>query len=443
MLTIRRLKPATHKRVVLVFVDQAVNSISNFITGVAIAQLSGAAQFGEYMLVLMIWLVAVGVHRRLISEPMIVVSRSADTHAALVADGLRAELILGGVASAGVAAAGLIAVAVNLHIGSIMVALSPWFVPLLVQDYWRAVAFQRRRPDLALANDVVFAIVQVAVIFAFVAIGWRTAGYMIGAWGAGAAAGAILGFRWFPALGGWRDGWQLLRRLWPRGRWLLADYITAFASQQAYVAVAAIVISKTDYGGFRAAASLVGPVMVILLAAGNIGLPEASRRLDSGPTAVRRYARRLSLGTVCCVGAYGLALAIAARPLLRVMYGAEFARFAPLAILASLQYLIMVSVYGQGIWLRATGAVRRLWPLRLVTAPASLASLVLLVDWLGLNGAGWAGVATGAFDALAIYFISRRVVSEEVGSPGDTSLRRGAVEPAPWPSVISSDGATT
>lgn len=414
----------SQRRVVLTVADQIVSSACNFVTGVAVAQLSGAAQFGEYMLVFMIWLVVVGLHRRAISEPMVVISRNADTQQTLLASGLAAEVLFGSVASLVIATAGLVIFAAGAHLGATMIALAPWFVPLLIQDYWRAMAFQRRRPALALANDVVFAVVQVSAILLFAAIGWRTTGYMFAAWGTGATAGALLGFTWFPAVGGWRDALELLRRLWPLSRWLGADFVTAFGSQQAYVAFAAVVLGNVEYGGFRAAATLVGPTTVILLAAGNIGLPEASRRADADDvTPLRLFARRLTATTVCCVGAYGLALAFAARPLLRVLYGEEFTRFAPLAVLAAVQYVVMVTAYGQGIALKVTGAMRKLWPIRIGLTVVSLISLFMLVHWLGYIGAGWAGVATGAYDALAIYLIYRRDVI------GYAQTRRGDAVP--------------
>ena len=440
-----RSEAGSQRRIVLTFLDQMVSSVTNFTTGVAVARLSGAAQFGEYMLVLLIWIVIVGVHRRLVTEPMTVASGDADMQPAVIAGGLGAEIVLGIVGSVTVAAAGLVTIATGAHIGVTMLALSPWLVPLLIQDYWRATAFQRRRPDLALINDVAFAVVQVAGIVVFAMLGWRTPGYMIAAWGAGAVAGALLGFSWFPTVGRWREGWRLLCHLWPMSRWLLSDFVTAFASQQAYVAFAALILSKVEYGGFRAAASLMGPTIVILLAAGNIGLPEAARRVDSMDlTALRVFARRLTLGTMCCVAAYGLALAVAARPILRGLYGSDFARFAPLAVLAAVQYVVMVAAYGQGIALKATGAIRRLWRVRLVIAVASLTSLVLFVQWFGYLGAGWAGVATGAYDALAVYLIFRRDLGDQHDKEGP---HRPLVVPSLGPSFsaspIPTDGAST
>lgn len=411
-------------RMLLTFTDQVVSSLSNFATGVVVARLSGAAQFGEYALVLMIWLVVVGVQRRVIAEPLIVATRDRDAHKAPIAQGMSAEVLFGLLASTIVAMGGLAALGAGAKIGVTMLALATWLVPLLVQDYWRAIAFQRRRPDLALANDVVFAFVQAVVILGFAIVGWRGAGAMITAWGAGGLAGALLGFSWFPSLSPLHEGLRLLRRLWPLGRWLLADFATAFASQQAYIAFAALLLSKDAYGGFRAATSLLGPVMVIAQAFGNFGLPEAARRAAANdPRALDQYARRLSMASIACVAVYALFLVAAARHVLTALYGAPFSRYALIAVLAGLQYVVIVTASGQGIALRVTGEIRRIWRPRILTAGLSLGSLAVLVKMLGAEGAGWAGLATGAFDSLAIHYVYHRARTR----PGGEAAVAGSV----------------
>ncbi len=412
-------------RVVLTFLDQVVSSVSNFATGVVVARLSGAAQFGEYALVLMVWLVAVGVQRRLIAEPFIVASRGEDARAAPIAQGLSAEVLFGSVASSVVATGGVAAIAFGAQIGVTILALAAWLVPLLVQDYWRAIAFQRRRPDLALANDIAFAVVQGVFIVTFASVGWRTAAAMITAWGAGGLAGALLGLSWFPLLSPLREGRRLLWELWPRGRWLLADFVTAFASQQAYMAFAAFLLSKEAYGGFRAAGSLLGPVMIIAQAFGNVGLPEAARRADGDdPTSLRLYARRLTTLTVGCVAAYAIFLVFAARPVLTVLYGRSYSRYALIAVLVAFQYVVMVTASGQGIALRVNGEISRIWRPRILSAALSLASLAVLVNRLGVDGAGWAALATGVFDSLAIHFVYHRYWTRRrtTGSVGDEGV---------------------
>jgi len=401
------------RRVGLTFVDQAVSSASNFGTGVIVARVAGAVEFGQFMLVFMIWVVALGTHRALVSEPMVITSPDVGNRSVPVAHGVGAEVLLAAAMSVVVAVAGLAALAAGASYGGPLLALAPWFVPLIVQDYWRAMVFQLRRPGLALANDLVFAGVQVLAVVACVATGRRSVEWIIAAWGVGASAGALLGFRWFPGISRPVEGLRLLRRLWPTSRWLAADFSTGFASDQAYLVFAAVLLSQTDYGGFRAAVSLTGPVVVILLAGGNIGLPDAARRVGTGDwEGLRTFARRLTMATLVCVGVYGALVAGAGRQLLDVLYGEEFAGYDLLATLSALRYVLLVSVFGQLIALKAAGRMRRLWRARLLMAALSAVSMVVLVSWLGPAGAGWSGVVTAVSYAVAIYLIYRAELRE-------------------------------
>jgi O-antigen/teichoic acid export membrane protein len=422
----KHLSGVTVRRVLLTLADQVVSSVSNFAPGVVIARSSGAAEFGNYMLTFLVWVIIVGFHRALLTEPLIVTSRKAGSRSTHIGEGVIAELGLATSMSALVAGGGLLALQVDTGLGGLLLALSPWFIPLLLQDYWRAMAFRERRPGLALVNDFVFASVQAAVIVAFVVLGWDGPVYIVMAWGMGAMAGAVLGFCWFPSIASPREGWRLLRRLWPLSRWLLADFSTSFASQQAYLALAAGLLVRAEYGGFRAALSLMGPTIVILHAGANVALPEASRLVDPEDSAsLRQLGRRMSAATALSIGAYGVVVTLTGDRLLTLLYGPEFARFHLLAMLAALQYTLSALRFGQEVVVKAAGRMRRFWRARALVAGASLISLVVLVRWLGTPGAGWAGVATGAYYAAAVSAVYRLEL------PPSTSGQRGESVPIP------------
>jgi hypothetical protein len=111
--------------------------------------------------------------------------------------------------------------------------------------------------------------------------------------------------------------------------------------------------------------------------------------------------------------------------LLGALYGSAFSRFGILATLASLQYVLLVSVFGQLIALKAAGRMRLLWRLRIGVFVVSLTSMALLVRLLGTTGAGWAGVVTAALYVTAIGSVYRR----ELGGrrPAAAALERGGV----------------
>lgn len=409
------------RRVGLTLVDQCVSSSSNFLTGVVVARLSGAAEFGQYMFAFTVWMVVVGVHRAVITEPVIVTSSGIDDRRALLAWGVSAEILLGAWVSILVAAGGIAAASLGAPFGRLMLALSPWFIPLLVQDHWRAMAFQQRRPALALANDLLFAGVQLVAIATLWLLGWHSAPYIVAAWGMGAASGAVLGF-WTFRPDRPRHGAQLFRRLWPVSRWMLADFLTGFASDQAYLVLLVLLLAPVEYGGYRAAFSLIGPTVVLLIGGTNIGLPEASRRADQDdPRALHQYARRLTAVTTACIAAYAALVAVAGSRVLALIYGPEFARFGDVAALVALQYVLMVTTFGQGIALRAAAWMRNVWRAHLLVAVSSLTVAAILVPRYGTIGAGWAAVATGLFYATAlhtVYHLELRRPSSRRSDPG-------------------------
>lgn len=408
---------AAQRRIAVAFLDQFVSSVSNFATGVVVARLAGAAEFGQYMLVMMIWLMVMGVHRALVTEPVIITSPDAADRRALLAQGVGAELLLGLSVSVMVAAAGMVLAATGARVGMLMLALAPWFASLLVQDFWRAMAFQQRRPGRALTNDLIFTAVQFAAIGLFFVAGRRTPEYMITAWGLGATAGALFGFGRSFAIAGYHQSRQLIGRLWPLSRWMLADFVTAFSSHHAYLALVALLLSPVDYGGLRAAFTLMGPTIVIIHAGASIGLPEASRLTHpDDATGLERFTRHLTAGTAFCIGIYAVAVIIFEKQLLGLLYGSEFVRFAPLVTLAAIQQTVAAFVFGQGIALKAAGRMRRLCSARVLAAAASLLSMVALVRWLGTIGAGWAGVATAVYYVAAVYGVYSKELKRRASS---------------------------
>jgi O-antigen/teichoic acid export membrane protein len=389
-----------------------------------IARLAGAVEFGQYALTLTVWLIIAGIHRALITEPVIVTSGAIEDRRGVIAHGLGAELLLGAAVSVVAAVAGIVFLAAGAGAGALMLALAPWLTALLIQDYWRAMSFQERRPERALINDVVFAVVQGVAIVAFLLLGFRSAPWIVTAWGIGGLAGALLGLRWHPAIGGPGEGWQLLRRFWSMSRWFLADFSTGFASDQSYVALAALLMSQADYGGFRAAYSLLGPSFVIAIAAGNIGLPEASRCVGIGDIgALREVARRLNIATFAALALYGGFVAVAGRQLLTLVYGQEFARFAHVAALVAGGYSLLGLVFGCGVALKASGKIRRLWRARVVVAALSLTSMVVLIRGFGVMGAGWAGGVTGIYFIVAVYVVYRAELGHRTEKPVPEPLR--------------------
>ena len=286
------------------------------------------------------WLAIIGINRAVLTEPLIIVEPDLDTPVNLrraLAAQLAVALALGAV----VAAVGAVLLMTGVPgIGGPLLALAAVLPMLLTQDLWRALSFGVHHPKRTLANDLVFTAVQVILMAGLIAVGLTSSPWFVIAWGIGAAAGVVVGMVQFHARPATRPRTELLRELWPMSRWLIRDFATLFGAREAYLLIVAAFVTGAEFGGLRAAESLVGPAYVILLSGGNVALPGATRTFrDHGCAGLARYSRRVTI----------------------VVGGAEFAYSALLVIFGP---WLMVTIYWRGVRaLHLSGLVRR-GPLR-------------------------------------------------------------------------------
>jgi len=413
---------------ILTLADQVLSSASNFALGVLIARVGGAEALGSFGIAFLIWLAGVGVNRALLTEPMTVggPTRSGD---AQLREGMLASLLVGvavagvlAVAGGGLLLAGIDAVAV--------LALAPWLPSLLVQDYWRAMGFRLQRPDLAFVSDVVFVLVQGGVTVALFALGARNLTAFLAAWGIGALGGALVGQRMARTsmLGG--GGVSHLRNLWPRSRWFLAEFGTAFTAGQGYLFLVPVLVGTAGFGIFRAGASLIGPVVTVFLAAGNVALPESARRFrEYGPAGLKAYTPRLTAAVTAVTLLYCGTVAILAGPMVRLVYGAGFDGAVLITQLVAVQYMLSGVAFGCGIALKAAGYLKQLWLVRGVGAVVSITGLLVLTRLFGLPGAAYAGIAAAGVYLVAVMLAYQRTVAQASPRPAHAAptARRSAV----------------
>ncbi len=392
----------------LTLFDQIVSSGTNFAVGVLVARAGGADTLGAYGIAFLVWVAAFGVNRALVTDPMTVQGVIDDGNAQL-REGMATTLLLGLGWAALLAAAGGVGLLAGVG-GVALLALAPWLPSLLLQDYWRATAFRLHRADRALVSDVVFAVAQGSVTLVLFVVNIGNVAAYLASWGIGGTAGALVGlcmFRVRPAL---RGGLAHLCSLWSRSRWFLAEYGTAFISDQGYLLLLPALVSTSQFGIYRAGFSLIGPVIIIYWAGMNVGLPECVRRLrQHGMPGLMTYTPRLSVAVLGLTTAYAALVAILAGPLLRLVYGSAFVDGAIITQLVAAQYIIFSIGFGCGVALKASGRIRQLWVMRIAGAVVSVTGVTVLASSLGLVGAGLAGLAAALTYTLGILGAYRRM----------------------------------
>lgn len=422
--------PGGRRRATLTLADQCVSSLSNFTVGIVAARLAGARGLGVFTLAYAAWLLLASMHRSLITDPMAIEGDArGPSKANGVASGLAAELILGVGASAGCELIGAVLYMAGAHdYGVAFLAVMPWLPVLLAQDYWRWVAFMSASPGKALANDIVFDVVQGAAFVLLLLVHVRSPVVIFAAWGGGAFAGAFFGL-WQHGLlrrvGGpaavrdlpravsafFAGGQLLLWRRWAIGRYIAGNQLMAWGSSQAFVFIAGITVGTAGLGGLNAAQTLVtGPTMVLIQAGGSIGLPEASRAYaERGWAGLLRVSRVITVSGVLSVAAGTLVIAMAGRFLLTTVYGPQFAHFETAAVLFGIGQTLSMLGLGPILILKATRNPHLLMLAMTLAFIVSGAGVALLSVLYGVNGAAAAYVAAGAVTAVGLRWFQRRV----------------------------------
>ncbi len=191
-------------RALITTMDQGISSCSNFAVGVVVARVSGVAGLGAFSLAYAAWVFIASLHRSLITNPMAIAgdARHPTDARANIKRGFASEVLLGLGAGLIMALLGLVLVAAGqVSFGVAQLAMAPWIIVLLLQDYWRWIGFMKGKPGKALVNDLVFDLIQAAGFGLLFVAHIHSAPLAIAAWGLGALGGAILGL------------WQF--RVWP------------------------------------------------------------------------------------------------------------------------------------------------------------------------------------------------------------------------------------
>lgn len=402
----RRPTRAMSVRVGATAADQCLSSLSNFAVGLAAARVAGATGLGVYALVYAVWLVVASLHRSLVTDPMAIENDLRQPDAARrVRTGLAAELWLGVVTGAAFAGAGVVLLVAGQHqYGVAFCCLAPWLPCLLAQDYWRWVGFMAATPTTSLANDVLFDAVQAAAFGLLLVSGIHSSVVAVGAWGVGAAGGAVYGLHQFRVRPTLRGGPGLLRRRWALSRWLVAGNLTSTATTQSTYLLTGGFLGPDGIGGLKAATSLIaGPALVLVQAAGSIGLPEAARAVrEQGWHGLRRVQRLVTAAGVAGVGAVAVVVFCFGRQLLDLLYGPSFGRYAGPADVLAVAGLVTATSLGAILSLKATRKTHLMLPAQALPVVVSVVAAVLLVPPFGVMGAAVATLVPSSVRTLGL-----------------------------------------
>ncbi|MGD0874599.1 MAG: oligosaccharide flippase family protein [Acidimicrobiales bacterium] len=405
------MSPEASRRAGVTMADQCVASASNFVVGVAVARIAGAAGLGAYSLAYTCWILMTNTHRSLITDPMAILNdvRREDA-ASRLREGFAAEVVLGVVASVVFAVVGVFLYFFGQHaFGVAMIAMAPWIAFLDLQDYWRWIGFMNGKPGKSLLNDTVFNCAQACAFIAVFLSGASSVVSVISAWGFGALVGSIFGLRQFSVRPSLRGGLGLLRARWHMSKWLAGNGALGWGGTQLYLVVVAVILGPAALGGLKAAQNLVtGPSSVVVHAGGSFGLPEASRALeDRGWVGLRRVSRLISGAGLLSIGFFGAIVVIWGGTLLRAFYGPSFGKYEPAAQLFAIAFVITAFGLGPILTLKATKRTRPLLYCQVIGLVVSVPTVAISAIVDGVTGAAAGAVFTSAIGLAALLYYQR------------------------------------
>jgi O-antigen/teichoic acid export membrane protein len=365
--------------------DQAVSSVTNVAMVLYVAHRVGAAQFGAFSLAYVTYAFALNASRGLTSDPLMVRFSGADlpTWRRAVASCNGTTVVVGLVTGAGVVA---VAMLLSGAVRFAFLALGLTLPGLMLQDSWRFAFFAAGRGGQAFLNDSIWALALLPALISLRAVGARNVFWFVFAWGAAAgvaAAAGLLQARVAPKLSGSRAWLSQHRDL--GFRYLAANTSNSLASQLRVDGLG-VIAGLVAVGYVQAAATLLGPVMVLLMGMTIVGIPEAVRIVRQSPQRLLIFCLLVSGGLAVAAVVWGAVLLVALpRGLGTLLLGPIWRPAYPLVLPYTFSIIGVCAWCGPDVGLRALGAARR-----------SLRAMVLA------SAAGLAGGLAGAFQGGAL-----------------------------------------
>ena len=299
-------------------------------------------------------------------------------------------------------------------IQSSLLVLAAGCFSLLLQDFWRYLAFARSVPYQAFLNDCLWALVQFGLVGLVVAFGHLTPAASVFTWVAGGAAGSLFGIFQFgvvPAAS--RELWRTARHILRLGRWLLLAELAFAAGSQGAILLLAGSQGRQSAGAYRAVMLLFAPLTVVTSGIATIALPRVASYARSDRKRLVTAATHYSVLTGGIAGLYGFAWWAGAGTMLTQLFGSAFSGYsnlvAPLAITAALA----ASCIGGEVALKALQRGRTLTMVHSSSAVAKLVSAAVGLHIAKAEGLAW-GIAGGtAFHAALVWNVLRRVSSPD------------------------------
>jgi O-antigen/teichoic acid export membrane protein len=376
---------SARRQLSVITVDQAIAGGSNVLIAVIAARLLDAAGFGLFGIVFLLYMVAQGVSRALVCDPLLVHPLEAEERKR---DVIGTSCMLGLALGAGVVLVGLAVTLVDTRLGP-AVAVMGAFLPLLVlQDLGRYLAYATQRPKSALVLDVTWLVLLGAAVIPLFVTDTRTLVWLIAAWAGSGAAAGLLTFVQHRAHGV-RLGLSWLRYTWSFSwRYLISYTATQGGALAAASAVGAIAGARA-LGGLQGAILLVRPFMTFQIAVIAASVGHVTRSLGA-VREIRRYVAGSTALTTAVAAANLAVLLVLPDSIGRAILGDSWNVAEPLLLATGVQIVFLGLMTGVRAGLLGMRAIRKVMFIDLATTVLVFAGSIVGAEINGALGALWA-----------------------------------------------------
>ena len=242
---------------------------------------------------------------------------------------------------------------------------------LMLQDSWRYAFFAVRKGHHALINDVLWAVVEIPALLVLKATGHVNVFWFVIAWGAGAAAGAVLGAFQARAVPNLNEALSWLRTHRDLGPRFLVENCTGNGGTTLESYTISSFLGLKSVGYMQAATLLMGPFRILSFGIGMMTIPEGAALMRRDARKALRFCVALSFGQTL-IAAVWTAVLLIALPLGlgHLMLGGLWEGTYPLVLPTALSIIAGCAGLGAGTGLHAMGAAK-------LTMRLSLANSVL------------------------------------------------------------------
>lgn len=375
------------------FLDQIVASGGNFVGTILLARALGMYELGRFTLAWMLVEFMATLQFVAIIQPMLNIGpKQAEAdgrryYHAVFAQQAAVCVLLGLTIGAGVKLIGWLVS--DPALARMALPLCAAIMAYQLYEFFRRYLFARGRPAAALCIDLLRFGLQLGAILALPFV-WPGATAEMGIWIVAAACAVAItpGAHLFG-----RFEWNatafrsVLVRHWKFSKWLLPSGVMFWATTQAFIIVAGIMLGAAATGALKAATTITGVLNLLLLSLDNFAPVQASRALHvGGPIELRRYIGRLTALSAGLIAAAVAILNIAPEYIVHLLYGEQYQGLGQLVRLLCAP----TAVYGIAavlvIWAAALEETRLIFWSYAAATPFSVIAAFPLVEYGGLAG---------------------------------------------------------